>query len=448
MEDQSYDRESTNNATSEVGCNPVPQRSSDDEKWRLLLEQQNHNFLALVQAMKGRLAANQELRLPEFDPDEGNVDARAWISTADMCIQDPELQGAPLMLALSRALKGQASAWLAQVSFHGMCWSDFKDLFISRYDCPETAAAHLINLLGTKPKEGECLSAYAATMITSLMSKWKNLTVEQIAVSTIMAHISQFEPRVQRMSFTHDITNRSRLQQELKAVSFLKRRTNITASDNPPDAKRSREMPRCYTCGKTGHKAIQCRHRCDFMRQNNRMSTSSSESQRGTSQHKVIPAKPPVTCFHCQGVGHYASECPKRRSFNTGGNNSVEASSSRPITEKRVDVCTVSAPAGKLRHNGEQYPFYYDSGAECSLIKESTASKFSGKRFSNVVTMTGIGQTSVNSTVQILTIVEIDEMTLEILFHVLPDSYLHHDIMLGRELLGLGLSVRITSEKV
>ena len=58
----------------------------------MLLKQQDRNFLALVQAMKGT-STSQELRQSEFDPDKGNVDARAWISTADMCIQDPELQG-------------------------------------------------------------------------------------------------------------------------------------------------------------------------------------------------------------------------------------------------------------------------------------------------------------------------------------------------------------------
>lgn len=73
------------------------------------------------------------------------------------------------MLALSTALKGQASAWLAQVSYHGMCWADFKDLFIARFDCPETAAAHLINLRGTKPKESGCLRSKRADWILTTL---------------------------------------------------------------------------------------------------------------------------------------------------------------------------------------------------------------------------------------------------------------------------------------
>ena len=62
--------------------------------------------------------------------------------------------------------------------------------------------------------------------------------------------------------------------------------------------------------------------------------------------------------------------------------------------------------------------------------------------------MTRIGQTSVNSTVQILTVVEIEDITIEVLFHVLPDYYLKHDIMIGREILAQGIAVNMTSDKL
>lgn len=284
--------------------------------------------------------------------------------------------------------------------------------------------------------------------MTTLMSKWKNLSVEEIAVATVMSHIAQFDSRIQRMSFTHDICNRHRLQQELKAVSYMKHKTTAHASDNATEAKRSRETPvKCYNCGKIGHKTVQCRYRWEALSPNSRAASSSSH-QRSASQSRSVPAKPPLTCYHCHGVGHYASDCPKRRGQDGNGTSSSKGVGDSQPSHKQVNVCTVSAPAGSLRHAGEQYQFSYDSGAECSLIKESLASKFSGKRFHNVVTMTGIGQTSVNSTEQILTTVDIDSITLQILFHVLPDSYLRYDIMVGRELLGQGLSVYMTANKL
>ncbi|KAH9643047.1 hypothetical protein HF086_004615 [Spodoptera exigua] len=206
--------------------------------------------------MKTPWSASKDIRLPEFDPDKEIVDARAWISTADVCITDPNMQGASLMMTLSRALKGHASTWLSQVSFHGMTWSNFKDLFTTR-------------------------------LMSSLMSKWKNLSVEQIAVSTVLSHISRFENRVQRLAFTQNITTSSELQQELMAVSFMKRQMPST-NDHNHDAKKPRlatdvSTVKCFVCGKSGHKAAQFRSRKGTNTRDNVSKTPTGDTKTSSS---------------------------------------------------------------------------------------------------------------------------------------------------------------------
>lgn len=443
-DDQSGNERPPSPPSSELGLNhdenQCESASNNDAKWRLLMEQQNRNFMALIEAMKVP-SVNKDVQLPEFNPEKDNAGARAWVTTADMCITDPELQGAPLMMTLSRALKGQASAWLSQVAFHGMTWTNFKDLFTARYECAETSAAFLINLHNGRPKDNECLASYAATLLSSIMSKWKNLSIEQIAVSTVLAHISQFENRVQKLSFTQDITTRNRLQQELSAISFMKRKSS-NPSDHNHDAKRPRlnteaSTMKCYNCGMAGHKAIFCRTRKGPAYQDSRPKTPVSDVTP-----RKTPAQP-VTCFSCGAVGHFAKNCPRRSS-----QESSASSVAGPSQEKRVNVCVINTPAGTLQHAGEQFPFTYDSGAECSLIRESVAAKFRGKRFNNVVSLTGIGQSAVCSTVQISSQIEIDDIPIEVVFHVLPDRYLHYDVMIGREVLALGIAVNMTSDHV
>lgn len=156
---------------SEVGSNQDSSQIASEEKWRTLFEQQNRSFLSLVEALKP--SSRVETCLPEFNPDVGNADARSWLAMADMCMKDSSQAKTSLMNILSRALKGEASVWLAQVSYAEMTWEEFKDIFSARYDCTETTAAFLINLNNSRPKKGECLSAYAATLTTSLMTKWK-----------------------------------------------------------------------------------------------------------------------------------------------------------------------------------------------------------------------------------------------------------------------------------
>ena len=104
----------------------------------------------------------------------------------------------------------------------------------------------------------------------------------------------------------------------------------------------------------------------------------------------------------------------------------------------------MEASTGKLSHQGESSLFCFDSGAECSLIKESIASKFSEKRTTEIVVMRGIGNTCVKSTTQILSAVCISGLTLEVIFHVLADNYLKHDIIIGCEILSQGFDVHMT----
>jgi len=55
-------------------------------------------------------------------------------------------------------------------------------------------------------------------MVTSLMAKWKTLSVKQIAVSITLAHAAGIDRRLRRLVFTSDINIRNELHQELKAI--------------------------------------------------------------------------------------------------------------------------------------------------------------------------------------------------------------------------------------
>lgn len=438
--------------TSEVGSprartsfeNSQPPRA-DEEILRKMFELQSNNMLSLIEAIKRPASANN-IELPEFNPEKTDADARAWCNTVDLCFENDPLRGGPLIIAISRALKGSASQWLSQVSFPGMQWSQFRELFTARYDCVETPAATLINLQNSKPKENECLSVYAARLMTSLTSKWQNMSIEEIAVSTVLAHITQFDKRLQHLAFTTEILSRDKLQRELKATSFMKRKQSSTSEDTHTESKRIKSGPpyRCFHCGKMGHRAHECRSR------ERKLTTNSSPAA-------ARPASNPqsqVICFRCGGKGHFASKCHRGLSGNgavSGGNGGATQgpNAAGPSTrEHRVNVCSVSSPRGQLANNGQLFSYCFDSGAECSLIREGIANKFSGKRMNNVVRLTGIGQHSVYSTLQILSLVAIDDFNLEILFHVVPNDCLNDNILIGREILTNGFDINFSSVSV
>jgi hypothetical protein len=76
------------------------------------------------------------------------------------------------------------------------------------------------------------------------------------------------------------------------------------------------------------------------------------------------------------------------------------------------------------------------------------ASKFSGKRTTDVMVMRGMGNNRINCTSQVSSVVRINDFALEITFHILNDSYLECDIMIGREILSQGFNIDISRNSV
>jgi len=106
------------------------------------------------------------------------------------------------------------------------------------------------------------MSLYGSIVVTSLMSRWKSLTVEQIAVSVALAHVAGLDKRLRRLAFTTEVNSRKKLQQELKAFSF-----DAGPSGGPGDVlsaptnKKTRPFFNiiCHKCEKEGHKKAECR---------------------------------------------------------------------------------------------------------------------------------------------------------------------------------------------
>uniref|UniRef100_A0A0A9WAU2 Gag-Pol polyprotein n=2 Tax=Lygus hesperus TaxID=30085 RepID=A0A0A9WAU2_LYGHE len=315
--------------------------------WRELLDSQRQNLLHIVRNINPLPSSSSQIYLPEFDPDKGDNDAKAWCSTVDMVMGEKSLVGGALVIALSRAFKGSASRWLAQISFPGMRWAQFKELFLAKYVVSETPASTLLGILNGKPLDGESYSAYAGRVLSCLCVGWHNLNVEETAVATTLAHMAQFDSRIQRLVFTGDIKNRDSLLRELKAISFNKR-PNVSTS-LPFDFKRPRLTPnpnisKCSICGRTNHKADSC-----FFRK------SGQTTNQASARTPLPPLKTGLTCFRCGGVGHVQATCRAPSVATTPRET--------PVMERRIDFCEAN-PSGTLMHNGELLPYTFDSGAE------------------------------------------------------------------------------------
>ncbi|XP_033362397.1 uncharacterized protein LOC117240484, partial [Bombus vosnesenskii] len=371
---------------------------------------------------------SKDATLPRFDPEGAGADPSAWCSHADLILKDHPMQDSALLSALNRALRGPAAHWLSQMVRGGkLTWPTFKEQFLSRFGGRETAASALIRLSRERPSETESPGAYGSRLRSMLQMKLQDLTMPEVINALALYILSSQDRRFRRLTLANNIRTEDQFHDEMRILPYNDQPTSSPRNSlTEPEAKRSRlSVPRikCYRCGALGHRRTECRLQIP----------TGKEQDIRNPKEKRPAASSKVTCFKCHEEGHIAPNCLSSRKRNYDS-----------IDERRIDSCVVEAPAGRLSHLGESYPFYFDSGAECSLIKESLASKFSGKRITDVVVMRGIGNTCIKSTLQILSTVCINGLTLEIVFHVLADDYLKYDIMIGREILSQGFDVNIT----
>ncbi|KAH8354607.1 hypothetical protein KR059_012184, partial [Drosophila kikkawai] len=149
--------------TSEVGSPPL--QDNPDNGWRTLLEAQSKVIAELLKAAQSTSTPGTRAVsavLPSFDPEAADADAAAWCKTANMILSEHPQEGASLVMALSKSLHGSASQWLSQICYPGMSWTQFKELFMERYEGNETPAALLLDMLKGRPNPEECLSVYSS----------------------------------------------------------------------------------------------------------------------------------------------------------------------------------------------------------------------------------------------------------------------------------------------
>ncbi|XP_039483798.1 uncharacterized protein LOC120446741 [Drosophila santomea] len=149
-------------------------------------------------------------------------------------------------------------------------------------------AAAILNLLNSRPAHNECHAVYASRMVTTLTTKWCNMTAEKIAVSTVLGHMANFDSRLQRVAFSSDASSRHQLQMELKAFTFEK---NGQTEGTGGDHKRAKII--CHACKQPGHKMANCRLK--------RSDVEVKQQQQQDLRN--------VTCYRCGQLGHLANRC-------------------------------------------------------------------------------------------------------------------------------------------
>lgn len=413
---------------------------------------QNQSFQKVMSQFAKQQPGQKSIALPEFNPEIRGVDAKAWLSMVDLCLQNELKEGTDMILTLSRAMKGTAAQWFTQVTYPQMTWDEFKGMFLCEYDILDTPASAVLNLLNTSPQGPSNYVAFASRMLSVLNARFSEMSPQEMSVTLVLAHLSKFDKRIFRLAHTSSVMTKDVLMKELNALSYGKRSYEGRENLGQPETKRFRGNPQhsststmtCYYCKRLGHRASECKKRnpiggTSFPRHDpaKRATFSGNSSSSGIGKPRQ------GACYTCQSPDHYANACPQRKDGKRGPVS--HRPQGRPH-EKRVDLCSVN-PSGSLTSNGKSFDFTFDSGSECSLLRCKLQDQLLGPIFETPVILKGIGKSEVLCSIQKIIEVVIDGNTLKICFHVVSDDSISHDMIVGREILDMGVQVTINSER-
>lgn len=371
-----------------------------------------------------------DVYLPHFDPD-GDVGVREWCDHVSTAKSKYNLEDYDVRMKVSSLLKGRAKIWADSWVVNTSTWEELRDNIIITFE-PETRYSRdVIRFREHVYDPSKSISEF----ISQAWVLWRRVTKDKLDNSdAVEAVIGMFGDERLRMEL---MNVRAKSVPELISVASSIRpakRINASQGNASLPQKRSKfsvenRNPFCNICKKNNHFTANCRFKTD----SNSQSVDSKQAQPvpGVS----LPPKNNFVkvCSYCSKPGHTFDTCYRRDKQVTSNINSISSS-------KGSNLNTMCIRVGDVEVNT-----VFDSGAECSVMRDSIASKLPGRRHQVVNYLRGLGPFPIISIYTLTVVCKINDINVEILFHILPDYEMTTDVLIGANLLHeTGLSVIVT----
>lgn len=406
----------SNNEIANTSVNGVPA-----EFFSQMLQMMKHVSDRLVTLPDSKVKIN-DVFLPSYDPD-ANIGVREWCQHVTTAMETYNLSDYDVRMKAGSLLKGRARLWVDNWLVSTTTWEELRDVLITTFEPENRYSRDVVRFREHNYDHSKDIAQF----LSQAWVLWRRITKDKLsnddAVEAVIGCIGDERLRIELLNAR--ATSVPELISVASSIRRTKRPFQSTSSVQQGPAKRQRFSDKpslfCQFCKKPGHDTQDCRYR-----------NKSENPQPRHLEDKTGPQKDNrPTCTFCSRVGHTYETCYKRERAVISNVNCVGTPklNSMPIVIGDLKLCAI-----------------FDSGAECSLMRESLASKLPGKRVDVVNYLKGIGQFTVVSLSTLITVCVIDDLRVELQFHVVPDYELCSDILIGMNLVeNTNLSVVVNS---
>lgn len=367
---------------------------------------------SLLKAIRDGIAGNRgedDVMLPPFDPEKNDNGAESWCNNIDTVAKDRGWSGITTVSKAGKALKGSALLWFETWDpDNGRTWENFKTCIKDLYPEKRNLSEKLSKAVLYTSDVAETYCEYAREKLRLLRNTKITFSEGQLVelicggISDINIKMASFNSRVDSTAelislFTTYTKNPRKRPSETNNVDVRSSATKRPRSEHS-------KPPICFLCNKTGHVKSQC-----FKNKN--QDTPNSET-------------PKIQCSYCKKIGHDESVCFFKKRDSTKNTNStsnnVNCSTNGNLSLTDVKICEKPIKA------------LIDSGASCSVLKESIANSFGRKLEPCSTSLKGIGNGMILISSKVSLPVKFNNNNLEIEFCVANDADCYYDCLIGR----------------
>lgn len=445
-------RESTPPLTSEEGTNQrhqsVPGNSATtmallantfkDTMCEMMMQMSQENRAVLAEMM--RVFNSEETRsirisdvyFPSFDPDKG-TDVREWVDLITRTQAEYKLKDHEVRLKAAGVLKGRAQSWADDCLLRTTTWAEMRDDMLQTFEPESRYFSNVLKFRRYSINDADNIPEYISNVWKMFKKIVKPDPTEEDAVEFVIGSIIEDDLR------TELLNAKCQSVPELIAIAKTMRKRKLPPNQErllnkkiKTDGNRSEQGITCFVCGKQGHRARWCNQNAiarTRTEQHQQPIPSTSESMDANKNKE----KKRKECTYCFMTGHTYETCFKRLN-----------------AEKNINLCQVKNH--DIMKNGisivignKHFQAIFDSGADCSLVRESIALSLPGSKTNKTTYLKGIGPVPVMSFSQITSVCYINGMHLELDLHIVLDHELPADILIGRDILNIpGLKVTLS----
>ncbi|XP_059045273.1 uncharacterized protein LOC131841058 [Achroia grisella] len=393
-------------------------------------------MMNVMQNMSDRLLNQQQsdrvkitdVFLPSYDPD-GNVGVREWCNHISTAKNTYQLTDYDLRMKVTSLLRGRAKVWADNWLVTTSTWDELRQIIITTFE-PESRYSRDVLKFREHTYDS---SKDIAEFLTQSWILWRRVTKDKLdnsdAVEAVLGTIGDERLRIELMN-----ARATSVPELISVASSIRSKRSSQLRVDQPLQKRARytidhrhTAQYCNFCKRTGHTLNNCRNKksADLNLINDKNAANPQSGRPHNIKH----------CSFCGKPGHVFDTCFRREKEISSNVNSL-ANKGNTLNVMRMSVC------GKLINT------VFDSGAECSVMRESVANKLPGRRCQIVTYLRGIGPFPIISTSTLKAVCIIDDVNVEILFYILPDHDMTTDVLIGADILhSSGLSVIVTRER-